>query len=196
MLEGLVECVIGVDTHKDTHTAAVVVAGTGAVLEIVTVAANTDGYEAIVELADTHGEPTGRAWSIEGTGSYGAGLCSLLQSRGELVYEFDRPSRPARRDGSKDDSLDAVRAARELLARERGAVPRARGHREAMRILNATRDSAVKDRTRAINQLKAAIVTAPEPIRDRVRDLTGNPLMARCARLRHGPGEHDDTAPR
>ena len=39
MLADLVELVIGVDTHKDTHTAAVVTAATGAVVEQATVAA-------------------------------------------------------------------------------------------------------------------------------------------------------------
>ena len=33
MLAELVDVVIGVDTHKHTHTAAVVAAGTGAVLD-------------------------------------------------------------------------------------------------------------------------------------------------------------------
>ena len=143
MLEGLVGCVIGVDTHKNTHTAAVIAAGTGAVLETITIAADVDGYETVFEVADALGGPTGRAWSIEGTGSYGAGLCSFLQARGELVFELDRPSRPARRDGAKDDALDAVRAARELLARDRCAVPRG-GHRDAMRILLATRRARVQ----------------------------------------------------
>jgi transposase len=39
MLADLVELVIGVDTHKHTHTAAVVVAATGPVLQQVTVPA-------------------------------------------------------------------------------------------------------------------------------------------------------------
>jgi len=43
MLAELVEVVIGVDTHKDTHTAAVVTAATGAVLEQVTVPADAGG---------------------------------------------------------------------------------------------------------------------------------------------------------
>jgi len=190
MLDTCVECVIGVDTHKHSHTAAVVAAGTGAVLEISAVTADLDGYEMAVGLADAHCEPTGRAWSIEGTGSYGAGLCSFLQARGELVFELDRPSRPARRDGAKDDGLDAVRAARELLARDRCAIPRASGHhRDAMRLLLVTREGATKDRTRAINQLKAAVVTAPEPLRDRLRGLNGTTLIKRCAHLRHRTGE-------
>lgn len=189
MLDACVECVIGVDTHKNTHTAAAVAAGTGAVLEMVTVSADVDGYRDAVVFACGHGELAGRAWSMEGTGSYGAGLRSFLQARGELVFELDRPFRVARRDGAKDDGLDAVRAARELLARDRCAIPRAGGHRDAMRILLATREGASRDRTRAINQLKAAVVTAPEPLRERLRGLNGRTLINRCARLRHRTGE-------
>jgi transposase len=42
---------------------------------------------------------------------------------------FDRPTRAARRNGAKSDELDAIRAAREALAREPFAQPRARGDR-------------------------------------------------------------------
>jgi transposase len=52
MLADLVELVIGVDTHKHTHTAAVVQAATGAVLEQVTVPATPAGYRQLLALAD------------------------------------------------------------------------------------------------------------------------------------------------
>ena len=58
-----------------------------------------------------------------------------------------------------------------------------------MRLLLVTREGATKDRTRAINQLKAAVVTAPEPLRDRLRGLNGTTLIKRCAHLRHRTGE-------
>jgi hypothetical protein len=79
--------------------------------------------------------PTRRVWAIEGTGSFGAGLTTYLLEQGEWVVEIDRPARPARRNGAKTDGLDAVRAAREALAREHLAAPRRRGDREAMRVL-------------------------------------------------------------
>ena len=72
MLAELVGHVVGVDTHKDTHTAAVVASATGGVAGAETVAASSDGYEALVEFADPHSSATDRAWAIEGTGSYGA----------------------------------------------------------------------------------------------------------------------------
>src|SRR5690348_17146220 len=144
-LAEMVSHVIGVDTHKDTHTAAVVTAVTGGVDHTEAVHANRDGYEALVELADRYSGPDERAWAIEGTGSYGAGLAEFLTQRGEFVIEVDRPSRPATRNGAKSDPLDAARAAREALGRDRWAQPRARGEREAMRVLVTTREGAVRD---------------------------------------------------
>jgi transposase len=64
-LADLVEVVIGVDTHKHTHTAAVVTASTGGKLDELTVDTDPDGYTALVEFADAHSGL--RAWAIEGT---------------------------------------------------------------------------------------------------------------------------------
>jgi len=92
MLADSVEVVIGVDTHKHTHTAAVVAAATGQSLANRTVAAAPDGYQQLLELADQHGRE--RVWAIEGTGGYGAGLTRFLHSHAEQVVELDRPKRP------------------------------------------------------------------------------------------------------
>ncbi len=78
MLAEIVDVVIGVDTHKHTHSAAALSAGTAGVLEERTVAANASGYKALVGLADRL--PKRRAWAIEGTGSYGAGLTRFSRS--------------------------------------------------------------------------------------------------------------------
>jgi hypothetical protein len=187
-LAEMVSHVIGVDTH----TAAVVIAMSGGVEATETVPAIVDGYELLVDLADRFSVPCQRAWALEGTGSYGAGLAEFLARRGELVIEIDRPTRPARRNGAKSDTLDAARAAREALGRERWAQPRARGEREAMRVLVATREAAVRDRTRAINQLKAMVVSAPDELRQRLRDDTAKQLVARCLHLRDVPARPPD----
>jgi transposase len=114
LLAESVELVIGVDTHKHTHTAAVVVAATGAVLEQVTVPATPAGYRQLLTLAGQ--QPGQRVWAIEGTGGYGAGLTRFLHAHAEQVVELDRPKRATRRHGTKSDPLDAIRAAREALA--------------------------------------------------------------------------------
>jgi transposase len=55
MLADSVEVVIGVDTHKQTHTAAVVAAATGQTMATLTVAATPAGYQQLLEAADQHG---------------------------------------------------------------------------------------------------------------------------------------------
>ena len=182
MLAEAIDVVIGVDTHKHTHTAAVVAAGTGAAVEHATLAADPEGYAELVALADRHSGL--RVWAIEGTGSYGAGLARHLAERGELVIEVDRPSRPARRNGAKTDALDAVRAAREALSREHLAQPRTGGQRAALAVRLAARRSAVEAATVAQRQLHALVVTAPEPLRARFRGQTTRAMLATAARLR------------
>jgi len=182
MLAEVVDVVIGVDTHKHTHTAAVVVAATGAAVDEATVDTDPDGYAALVEMADRHSGL--RAWSIEGTGGYGAGLTRFLTERGELVIELDRPNRPARRNGAKSDPLDAVRAGREALAREHLAQPRAAGERAALAVRLAARRSAVDASTVAQRQLLSLIVAAPETIRARFRGLKTTNTVNAAARLR------------
>ena len=51
MLADQVEVVIGVDTHKHTHTAAVVRAATGAIVARAAVTADPDGYTQLEALA-------------------------------------------------------------------------------------------------------------------------------------------------
>ena len=126
MLADHVDVVIGVDTHRDTHTAAVVLAATGAVMEEVTISTDPAGYAAA--------GPRGPASAVGGCGpwkvparSTGAGLARFLTGEGEWVVEADRPHRPARRNGAKSDALDAARAGREVLGREHLSRPARRG---------------------------------------------------------------------
>ena len=186
MLSGQVEHVIGVDTHRDANVAAVVDAATGGVIDHFHCTTDALGYKRVLAFANTHA-PARRVWAIEGTGSFGSGLTTYLLEHGEWVVEIDRPARPARRDGSKTDELDAVRAAREALSRDHLAAPRARGDREALRVLLTARQGAVVGRTKAIGQLKALIVNAPQQLREQLRRGTTDQQLDRCARLRTLP---------
>jgi transposase len=189
MLADLVDVVIGVDTHKDTHTAAVVTAATGAVVEQATVPATPAGYRQLLQLAGQ--QPGQRVWAIESTGGYGAGLTRFLSANHEQVVELDRPKRTARRHGAKSDPIDATRAAREALGRDRLAQPRAAGQRAALAVRLAARRSAVQATTDAQRQLHALVVAAPETFRGRLRNLTTVRLVSTCARLR----QHSDWDP-
>ena len=123
MLADQLDYVVGVDPHRDSHALAVVQVVSGAVVFEATVVASSDGYAQVLKLADQHA-PGRRAFAIEGTGSFGAGLTGFLTGRSEWVLEVGRLRRE-RRSGGKTDALDAVRAARNVLTSERPATPRA-----------------------------------------------------------------------
>jgi transposase len=74
--------------------------------------------------------------------------------------------------GAKSDRIDAVRAARQALSSEHQATPRARGLREALRLVLRTRQALLVSRTKAINELKSVIVTAPEHLRAGLRGVS------------------------
>jgi transposase len=177
-----VDFVVGVDTHKYSHTAAVVTPAGGLHAQL-TAPATGVGYVQLLAFARAQA-PGRRLWAIEGTGSFGAGPTTALLADDEHVVEIDRPARPARRNGAKTDQLDAVRAAREALARDHLAQPRQRGEREALRVLLTTRASAVDARRRAICHVKSLVVNAPDGLRQRLQPLSTTDLLRHCARLR------------
>lgn len=90
LLTGRVEHVIGVDTHRDTNTAAVVTAA-GAVVAHQQCSTDALDYRRVMAFADEHAHGR-RVWAIEGTGSFGSGLTAHLLERGEWVVEIDRPA--------------------------------------------------------------------------------------------------------
>ena len=112
MLADQLDYIVGVDPHRDSHALAVVQIVSGTVVFETTIDANSDGYAQALRLVDEHA-PGRRAFAIEGTGSFGAGLTRFLTGRRERVLEVSRLRRE-RRSGGKTDALDAVRAARSV----------------------------------------------------------------------------------
>ena len=163
MLADQLDYVVGVDPHRDSHALAVVDVRNGTVVYEATVAANSDGYRQALVLGEEHA-PGGRVFAVEGTGSFGAGLTRFLTGRGEQVLEVGRLRRE-RRSGGKSDALDAVRAARSVLAQPRPARPRAGGERQALQALVAAREGAVNAKRAGLCQLRDLLITTPEPLR-------------------------------
>ncbi len=181
-LREAVDVVIGVDTHVHTHSAVVVDAATGGVLDEITVEATAEGYAELVEFADNHAIL--RAWAIEGTGGHGAGLSRHLLESSEIVIESDRPKRAARRNGAKPDPLDAIRAAREAMARPQLGTPRSGGERQALSVLLAARRCAINASTEAQQQVFSLVIAAPEPIRLKFRGQKLAAMLTTAANLR------------
>jgi transposase len=177
--------IIGVDTHKHLHV-AVALDDLGGRLADHTVPADRSGYAQLVSWAGQLGRV--RAFGVEGTGSYGAGLASHLRRAGYRVVEVNRPDRRERRANGKSDLLDAENAARAVLAGRATAIPKAGdGRVEMLRQLKAAKDTAVKARTAAMITLKALLVTAPAELREQLQGLSKMALLERCAGLRPGP---------
>ena len=182
MLADQLDYVVGVDPHRDSHALAVVQVVSGVVVFEATVVASSDGYAQALKLADQHA-PGRRAFAVEGTGSFGAGLTRFLTVRGERVLEVGRLRRE-RRSGGKTDALDAVRAARNVLTSERPATPRAGGERQALQALVAAREGAVNAKRAGLCQLRDLLITTPEPLRSELRPLTRARLLQRLAATR------------
>src|SRR5829696_5562780 len=188
MLADQLDYVVGVDPHRDLHALAVVHVLSGAVVFEASVAANSEGYGQALKLVDAHALGR-RAFAVEGTGSFGAGLTRFLGGRGERVLEVGRLRRE-RRSGGKTDALDAIRAARSVLTQNQPATPRASGEREALRALMAAREGAVNAKRAGLCQLQDLIITAPEPLRSELRPLARGRLLKRLAAVR--PARHAD----
>jgi transposase len=181
MLADSYDVVIGVDTHRDTHALAAVRSFDGAVLGICSISADPVGYRAARCFAAEHAAAR-RAWALEGTGSYGVGLARALAGAGERVLEIDRPNRGSQRSCGKSDELDAIRAARSALGRDKHATPRQGPTHNALAALLSTREAAVHARSQALNQLRALIATAPDTLRERLRGHTTTPALLRRVR--------------
>ena len=182
MLADQVDYVVGVDPHRDSHALAIVHVLSGAIVFETTIAASSQGYAEALQLVDAHAAGR-RAFAVEGSGSFGAGLTRFLTGRGEWVLEVSRLRRE-RRSGGKTDALDAVRAARSVLGQERPATPRAGGERQALQALVAAREGAVNAKCAGLAQIRDLLITTPEPLRSELRPLTQSPLLRRLAATR------------
>ena len=174
----------GVDTHLDVHVVAAL-DELGALVGVESFPTTPVGYRALLGWLESHGEVI--VVGVEGTGSYGAGLARHLQREGVAVVEVDRPNRQRRRRQGKTDSHDAVTAARAAQAGDAlGAAKLRDGNVEAIRVLRVVRCGAKRDRTRAINQMRSLVSTAPDDLRQQLRGLTIPKLVRRAAAFRPG----------
>ncbi|MCX4613104.1 MULTISPECIES: IS110 family transposase [Streptomyces] len=191
------EVVQGVDTHGEVHVAAVV-CPLGQILGTKSFPATAVGYRRLLAWARKLGAV--RRAGVEGTGTFGAGLSRYLLAQHVVVFEVNRPDRSARRLLGKSDPLDAQAAARAVLSgRAQARAKTGDGPVQSARMFKLAKDSAVKARTQAINQLKAVLVVADPALRERLSGLGNRELFRTCARLSPreggaGGGDEDTVA--
>lgn len=182
MAEKVRGVIVGADTHKQFHTIAVITQ-TGERLAAKGFDADAKGYRQALVWAHAHGEVL-RA-GIESSGSYGAGLCMHLKKSGIKVYDVYAPDKQKRRRCGKDDTEDAFQAAEAALSLERCAIAKDKDAiLEALVILKVAYGQAVRQRTATINALKAVIITLPDDLRSRLRDMHTSELVETCAAFR------------
>ena len=180
-----VPVIIGVDTHADEHEAAVLDT-TGRMLTHHRFPAHESGYQQLLEWASAHGPIM--AVGIEQTGSYGAGLSRHLLAAGVDVIEVHDTHRAVKARRGKNDVIDAEQAARKVLSGQANAVPKdTTGVVEAIRQLKVARDSAVKSRTIALQQIRDLLVTGPDELRQELAART-LPAKARILATRESVG--------
>ena len=183
---------VGVDTHTDTHTIAVLDAA-GRTKETATYGATPAGYRAVINILNGFGGPEKVRVGVEGTNSYGAGLTRSLQAAGFTVFEVLRPTRQVRRMNGKSDPIDAVEAARTLISGRGISVPKtSTGPAEWLRYLNAARDKYVSIMTALSCSILSLLVTAPQATRQKYSQNTTAQTLTLLARCR--PGKLDPTS--
>jgi transposase len=176
----------GVDTHSEVHVAAAL-DPVGGLLGTREFPASAAGYAGLLDWLGGFGDLA--LVGVEGTGSYGAGLARYLTAHGVRVVEVDRADRQDRRRQGKSDPLDAVSAARAAPSGRAAGAPKGRdGAVEAIRALMVAKRSARNERTQAINQARALILTGPDELRARFAGYRAAALAAGIAALRPRPG--------
>ena len=185
MLAELVDAVVGVDTHRDTHQVEIALPS-GAPIAVTTISNDTTGYAQLLAWIVDHAPGPRLAVSIEGTRSYGIGLARALAGAGLLVIECEQPGRGQRRGKGKSDPIDAHLAVLAALRLDADRLPtsRADGDREALRILLTARQELTTSSTAQTNRLRALLLAGDDTDRQLARGRLSEATLSGLARRR------------
>ena len=146
--------VIGIDSHKRTHT-AVAADGNGCKVAETTVAATSAGHLDLVRWAARFPD---RRFALEDTRHLSRRLAAdLLRANEVVAWVPTRLMAGARlhgREQGKSDPIDALAVARAALANPGLPVAMLEGEERELRLLVDHRDDLVAERTRAMNRLR------------------------------------------
>ncbi len=160
----------GVDTHKDLHVAAVVDQN-NKVLGTQFFSTTRQGYRQVLAWMTSFGAL--KRIGVECTGTYGSGLLRYLQNAGLEVLEVTAPDRMERRKRGKSDTIDAECAAHAAFSGIRTVTPKTRnGMIESLRVLKTCRKIAISARRVALQIIHSNIISAPDELRERLRNMT------------------------
>ncbi|WP_152361780.1 IS110 family transposase [Microlunatus speluncae] len=192
--DGPPEVILGVDTHKEFHVAAVL-SQLGTVLGTRSFPTTIRGFRRLLSWSRGFGV-VGRA-GVEGTGTFGKALTRHLRTAGIVVIEVNQPDRADRRRRGKTDTLDAEAAARAVVSGRATATAKSSdGPVEMLRLFKLAKESAIKSRTQTINQMKSVVISADPELRDELTAMTTAKLVRHCASLPDQPAIDVSTAAR
>lgn len=173
------EVILGVDTHKDAHVAAVLTP-LGAILATQAFRATSVGYGELLAWATSFGR-LARA-GVEGTGSYGAALTRLLLAR----WHPGLRRQPARQDRQASAGQDRHRR----CPGGRTGCHLRQSHRPSQERQRAGADRANVQTGQRLrhqgphsghHQLKAVVVSADPALREHLAPLANPALIRACA---------------
>ena len=180
--------VIGVDTHKRSHTLVALDAATGATRGQLTIAASDDGtFDAVRFAGKLDSE---RVWAVEDCRHVSGRLERGLLATGDRVLRvapgLTETSRRAVREPGKSDPIDATAIARAAIREGLDTLPAAFLDEQALeiRVLNDYRDQIITERVRLINRLRWHLVQIAPQAEAEIRPagLIGPQIRARLAR--------------
>jgi hypothetical protein len=185
MLAELVDAVIGVDTHRDTHEVEIA-HPTGTPIATIKISNDSAGYTDLLAWICQHAPGSRLAVSIEGTRSYGVGLARAVAAAGMIVIECEQPNRKQRRGTGKSDPIDAHLAVLTALGldADRLPTPRADGDREALRMLLGARHELTTTSTAQVNRLRALLLGGEDVDRHAARGTLTEAALDNLARRR------------
>lgn len=148
--------VVGIDPHKQSHTAVAIDAATGQAIAELTVAARTDGFERLVEWARRLDEE--RTFAVEDGRHVSGHLERHLIARGERSVRVPPrmmgESRRSDRISGKSDPVDATAVARAALRHPDLPVATLAGAEREIGLLVAHREMLINERTDRICKLR------------------------------------------
>jgi len=148
--------VIGVDPHKQTHTAAAVERQTGELVGELTVGGDGEGHGRLLEWA--RGRSGERVFALEDCRHVSCRLERFLVGRGERVVRVPPKlmagARSSARTRGKSDPIDALAVARAAIREPGLAEARLEGASRELRLLVDHREDLVAERTRVQNRLR------------------------------------------
>ena len=185
MLAEVIDAVVGVDTHRDTHEVEIALP-TGTAIETRKIRNDSSGFAELLAWISDRAPGPRVVVSIEGTRSFGVGLARAVLAAGLTVIECEQPNRKARRGKGKSDPIDAHLAvlAALRLDTDRLPAPRADGDREALRILLGARHDLSVAATAQTNRLRALLLSGDDSERDMARAPLTDAVLLTVARRR------------